>query len=189
MRPLVEHTMNTIDKTLPTRKSIRLEGYDYTQQGAYSITLCTEGRVALFGEIVDEVMTLNAVGCVVDDEWQKTPSIRQEIHLDEYVVMPNHFHAIVFIITNHSYSEPARAHSRAPLQKSLHRPARSLGSLVSAFKATTTAKINHLRETPGVKVWQRNYYERIIRSEDELNGLRQYINLNPQNWLHDNDFM
>jgi len=61
--------------------------------------------------------------------------------------------------------------------------------LVSAFKATTTAKINHLRETPGVKVWQRNYYERIIRSEDELNGLRQYINLNPQNWLHDNDFM
>ncbi len=143
----------------------------------------------LFGEIVDEIMMLNTVGCVVDDEWQKTPSIRQEIHLDEYVVMPNHFHAIVFIIMDNHLSDTTRAHSRAPLQKSLHRPGRSLGSLVSAFKATTTAKINRLRETVGAKVWQRNYYERIIRNENELNGIRQYINLNPQNWLRDNDYL
>jgi REP element-mobilizing transposase RayT len=164
-----------------------MEGYDYRQHGAYSLTICTQERVMLFGDMVDGVMNLNTLGCVVDDEWRKTPSIRAEIHLDEYVVMPNHFHAIVYIIAESHYCESTRAHSRAPLQDTLTRPARSLGSLVAGFKATTTAKINKLRETPGSKIWQRNYYERIIRNEDELNHLRQYITLNPQNWLRDND--
>jgi len=189
VRPPLENMMTATDKPLPARKSIRLDGYDYTQHGAYSITICTEGRVALFGEIVDEVMTLNTVGCIVDDEWQKTPSIRPSVILDECVVMPNHVHAILFFIDDSNDS--GRAHGCAPLQRppTLQRPSRSLGSLIAGFKSATTSKINRLREMPGVKVWQRNYYERIIRNEDELIGLRQYINLNPQNWLRDNDFM
>ena len=86
------------DKTLSQRKSPRLPGYDYSQSGVYFITICTAGRAHLFGEIADGEMVLNDYGKIVQEEWERTPIIRPEIEIDWYVVMPNHFHAIIFII-------------------------------------------------------------------------------------------
>jgi putative transposase len=161
------------------RRSIRLPDHDYASSGAYFITMVTKDRDCLFGEVFDGEIRLSAFGEVVAREWSRSPEIREELSLDSFVVMPNHLHAIVHIRT-------VGAHGRAPLRTSgdglPSRPERLLGSLVAGFKAAATKTINQIRETPGVPVWQRNYYERIIRSEAELARIRQYIRDNPANW-------
>lgn len=133
-------------------------------------------------------MQLNGLGDIARDEWLKTADIRAEVVLDEFVVMPNHFHAIVWIVGGNSVNrDDVGAHSRAPLQKptTLHRPARSLGALVAGFKSAVTKRINEQRGTPGSVVWQRNYYEHVIRNESGLNDIRSYIQTNPAGWAED----
>jgi REP element-mobilizing transposase RayT len=140
----------------------------------------------LFGDIVDGRMVLNQYGMVVADEWQKSVLIRREIKLDIWVVMPNHFHGIVIINNN------VGANGRSPLQRDGLSPQhdnsqprmkpKSLSSLMAGFKSITTKKINILCQTPGTRLWQRNYYDRIIRNEDALNKIRQYIINNPVSW-------
>ena len=169
------------------RRSIRLKGYDYTQPGAYFVTICTHGRKMLFGRVVDGEMQLNEFGEIVREEWFRSPDIRAEIELfpTEFVVMPNHIHGIVWIVETDT---DVGAHSRAPLRRDrapLHRPPRSLGSFIAGFKSVVTKRINALRETPGARVWQRNYYERIIRDERALNAIRRYILTNPSRWSLD----
>ena len=141
------------------RRSIRLQGYDYSQAGAYFLTICTHDRECLFGEIVHGKMRLNDAGRIVADEWLKTEEIRNEIELDEWVVMPNQLHGIVVITST------VGAHGRAPLQSSnhhgLYRQPKSLGSLVAGYKSAVTKRINELRQTPRAKLWQRNYWEHI----------------------------
>ena len=167
------------------RRSIRLTGYDYASTGAYFVTICTHNRECLFGEITDGAMCTNSLGQIVSSEWLLTDALRREITLDAYVVMPNHFHAIVVTTapTGRSSGHPASggAHSRAPLQR---RP-RSLASLMAGFKASVTTRINAVRESPGTPVWQRNYYEHVIRSETDLVRLREYIAANPARWPED----
>lgn len=160
------------------RRSIRLKGYDYSQVGAYFITVCAQNRECLFGSVVDGEMRLNGAGTIVADEWLKTTMIRDEIELDEWVVMPNHFHGIVWI--NH--------HRRGdwPVAPTGPQP-RSLGSLMAGFKSAVTKRINENRQTPGEKIWQRNYYEHIIRNESELNRIREYIVNNPLQWELDRE--
>jgi Transposase and inactivated derivatives len=165
------------------RHSIRLKEYDYTQVGAYFVTICTWGRECLFGEIVDGEMRLNECGHIVTNEWARSCEIRQEIELDEWIIMPNHVHGIV-IITN------VGAHGRAPLQHDntvLHRKPRSLSSFIAGFKSSATKRINETRGLPGVPVWQRNYYEHVIRNEESLNEIRQYIAENPMRWAEDEE--
>ncbi len=166
------------------RRSIRLKGYDYTQPGAYFITICTHDRACLFGEVVEGQMRLNDLGQVVKEEWFRSAEIRKEIRLfaDEFVVMPNHIHGIVWIV-EHGNVGIVGAHGRAPPQHlPLHRAPRSLGSFVAGFKSATTRRINEIRQTPRAPVWQRNYYEHIIRNEDALHRIRQYIAANPLRW-------
>ena len=136
-------------------------------------------------------MKLNELGEIVQEEWEKTPSIRAEIKADEFVVMPNHFHAIVVIADGIKSTDGANvgAHGRAPLQKpgALYRPPKSLGARVAGFKSAATKRINEHRDTPGAPVWQRNYYEHVIRNESKLNDIRSYIQTNPAKWAEDQE--
>ena len=162
------------------RRSVRLRGPDYTEPGAYFVTLCTRDRRCAFGEVTLDGVQLTPVGETVTEEWSRSADLRAEVELDVFVVMPNHIHGIV-VISDISPQSGLRAHGRAPL----HRPAPSLGALVAGFKAATTSHVNRLAGTPGAPVWQRNYYEHIIRSDKELERVRQYIAENPGRWAED----
>ena len=166
------------DPTKHHRRSIRLREYDYGQAGAYFVTVCTQDRECLFGEVVDGGMVLNAPGKVVAAVWLRSAVIRGEIELDVFVVMPNHLHGIVVI-------RDVGAHGRAPVPTALRRSPRSLGSFIAGFKSAATKRINEIRGTSGTPVWQRNYYEHVIRDEDDLARVRRYIAENPLRWSED----
>jgi REP element-mobilizing transposase RayT len=161
------------------RRSIRLPEYDYSGSGSYFLTICAYQRQCLFGDVINGAMQLNDFGAIVAEEWQRSAIIRSNLELDAWVVMPNHFHGIVTI------NNPVGAQRVAPLPicnqhaNKLHRQPQSLGSFVAGFKRSTTKRINEIKETPGVPVWQRNYYEHIIRNEETWHRLRQYIANNP----------
>jgi REP element-mobilizing transposase RayT len=174
------------------RRSIRIPGHDYTR-GTYFVTIVTFERQCLLGDVVDGEVQLGDMGMIVTQEWLLSAELRPEIGIDEFVVMPNHFHGIVTLLRPQSLkpSDGARdagPHGRAPRgtadQPSVRAP-RSLGSFIAGFKGAATARINAVRGMAGVPVWQRNYHERIIRSEDELTRTRQYILDNPLNWPND----
>ncbi len=158
------------------RQSLRLKNYDYTLSGAYFITICTHSRQKLFGKINNGEMILNEFGRIVQLEWERTPQIRKEIELDAYVIMPDHFHAIV-IIKDHPPVELKTLQNEHISPKGL--TARSLGSLIAGFKSSVSGKINKLMQTQGYPIWQRNYYEHIIRNEAEHNKIYDYIQNNP----------
>ena len=167
------------------RRSIRLRGYDYARAGAYFVTMVTHGRACLFGEVVDGEMRLNLFGRLVREEWFRSVEIRCEIRLHpaEFVVMPNHIHGIVWL------TDTVGAHGRAPLLRGgpLRRAPRSLGSFVAGLKSSVTKRINTLQQAPGVPVWQRNYYEHVIRDEKSLRRVREYILNNPARWAFDEE--
>jgi len=142
------------------------------------VTICTHQQVCLFGEVSGDSVALNPLGRVVEEEWLKTAIIRPDVVLDEYVVMPNHVHGII-MITKHGRGTM----HRAPTTERFGKPVLgSLPTIVRAFKRAATKRINHLRGTPGLPVWQRNYYEHIIRDDAGLNRIREYIVYNPQRW-------
>jgi REP element-mobilizing transposase RayT len=153
------------------RRSIRRKGYDYTQSGAYFITLCTHHRESWFGHIHNRQMHLNADGRIVAAEWLNTSQLRPYVRLDEWVIMPDHFHAIVVI----DRAVPFIAATAGPLQGTSH----TLGAIVRGFKGATTRAINQTRSTPDTRIWQRNYHERIIRDARALQAIRRYIRENP----------
>ena len=162
------------------RRSIRLPGYDYSENGAYFVTLCVRDRACLFGEVVDGVMQLIELGGVISSEWFRTPVLRLQVVLDEFVMMPNHFHAVIAIEDSRRGVLPyARPRFRSPAQ--------SLGSIVRGFKSATTTLINPVRNSPGAPVWQRNYHEHIIRNDGELTRIREYIVNNPAQWALDRE--
>ena len=173
------------------RRSIRVPGYDYAQPAAYFLTICTHRRERSFGSIVQGAMILNDVGLVVRDEWKQTAMIRREVELDQFVIMPNHLHAIVRIIAGiqggagrSDGTSVGTCSGDRPVAPTGPRP-RSVGSLIAGFKSATTRRINDIRRTPGAPVWQRNYYEQIIRTDESLAEIRQYIANNPAKWAED----
>jgi putative transposase len=172
------------------RRSIRLRNYDYAKAGTYFVTLCTYQRQCLFGHIVDGKMTLNEIGKIVEAEWLRSPEIRNEISLDYWVVMPNHFHGIVIITHDDNPQESLSPHSSNPNQSSsqdwsIRMKPRSLSSLITGFKSATTRQINHFRNAAGTPVWQRNYYDNIVHDQQSLENFRQYIKKNPSSWQVD----
>jgi len=173
------------------RRSIRLAGYDYAGEGAYFVTICVHRRECLLGEVIDEEVVLSTLGCIVLEEWERTTIIRPAIQLDEFVIMPNHLHAIIFATpdTVGAHSGAPIKHRPAPVTKNsaAYRPPRSLGSLIAGFKSATTKRINHVREMPGIPVWQRNYYEHVIRDQNALDSIREYILSNPARWAFDDE--
>jgi putative transposase len=176
------------------RRSIRLKGYDYAQPGAYFVTLCTHARACLFGAIVEGDIRLNTYGAIVGEEWLRTAAIRREIALDVWVIMPNHFHAVVWIVSLDD-GDCRGARPCAPTEKpsrtripSEYPPGvnpKSLAALIRGFKSSVTTRINHMRGTPGAPVWQRNYYEHVVRDDDDLHDIREYVAFNPTRWEDD----
>jgi len=156
------------------RKSIRVKEYDYSEAGDYFVTICTHGRECLFGKIVEE-------------EILKTMSIRKEVNIDIFSIMPNHLHMIVSL--NDFCHDPVGANGRSPLQcgnqNNFRMKPKSLSSFVSGFKSATTKHINILRGTPSQTVFQRNYYEHIIRNEKSYDEIYSYIESNHTTWDRD----
>lgn len=205
------------------RRSIRLRGYDYTQAGAYFVTICTFNRLCLFGEIVGGVMEPSALGQVVEAEWLQTARVRPNVALDAFVVMPNHVHGIVLIeegigpatqqvapTRGDGVGEPATqrvaptgrvVQGDAPPEMGRRDDWRrsmagqggrtlisgSLGAIVGQFKAAVTKRYTAQYGALDTLIWQRNYYDRVIRSEHELSQIREYIANNPARWEEDAD--
>ena len=175
------------------RRSIRLKRYDYTQPGAYFVTFCSYQRMHIFGEVVEGEMILNDMGKIARDEWFKTAELRPYVKLydDAFVIMPNHGHGIIWIMDN---DHPVGALSRKTPLQSEQRSAPttnvapgSLGAIVRAYKSAVTYAVNAAQNQRGAVLWQRNYYDHIIRNDRELNNIRWYIRNNPLNWQLDRD--
>lgn len=172
------------------RRTIRVKAYNYSRPGGYFVTVCAQGRKCAFGEIVDGGMSLNRVGEIAKECWERIPQKFPGVTLDEYTVMPNHFHGIV-IIGSHlrrgdacvaqNRNDTKRARHASPLQPCGPAPG-SIGAIIGSFKSAVTKRINEMRGTPVAALWQRNYYERIIRDEEELADMRKYIRENSLRW-------
>jgi putative transposase len=207
------------DLPIHHRRSIRLKGYDYTRPGAYFVTNCAYQRAEIFGEIVAGIMRLNPSGEIIREEWIKTGRIRPSVvlHEDEFVIMPNHIHGIIWIVENATVGG-TRGSIESMTVGATHRVARtingrvaptddardvhadnargastksttivsgSLGAILGQFKSISAKRINALRSSPGAGVWQRNYYEHIIRNENEFKNIWNYIDTNPLRWQED----
>jgi putative transposase len=155
------------------RISNRLSTHDYSANSAYFLTLCTYRRALVFGEILDGVVALSPAGRIVRDLWVKTSEMRPGVILDAFVIMPDHMHAIVAMSAAKRRACPAGSLWRAP---------ESLGALVAGYKASCTSKVRCLLGTPHLRLWQRNYYERVIRDARALAAIRRYIGANPIRW-------
>ena len=160
------------------RKSIRLSGYDYSQAGAYYVTIVTDQRDCLFGEVVNGEMVLNDFGKIADECWRAIPDHFPLVELGAYVVMPNHVHGII-VITNGRGTI-----YRAPTQEQFQKPVvGSIPTIIRTFKAAVTRRIG--REHNATGIWQRNYYEHIIRNDKDLQNKTDYIQANPMLWDED----
>jgi putative transposase len=170
--------MKTINRS--HRKSIRLKEYDYSQPGEYFVTICTHNHECTLGEIMNGEMRLNEIGKIAEEEWLRTAIIRPDIQLDVFVIMPNHIHGIIVI---EDESLDVGTHSCASLQ----RKPRSLGSIIAGFKSAATKRINEMRHTPSFPVWQKRFYDRVIRNDKELDKIRDYIQNNVLQWAVEKD--
>jgi len=177
------------------RRSIRLKGYDYSQVGGYFITVVTQNRESRFGAVVDGVMQLNNAGAMVQEAWEAMPVHYLGVEIDAFVVMPNHLHGVIILAgpntrgcseTEGTGKPPATGHPQR-VAKTL-----SLPDVVHRFKSLTTGRyLAGIRENgwPAVsgRLWQRNYFEHIIRDERALNLIREYIAMNPGQWEYDRE--
>ncbi len=192
------------DPARHNRRSIRLTGYDYSRAGACFVTICAHNRKCLFGDIVNGAMRLNDAGHVAEKCWQAIPDHFPHATVDEFIVMPNHIHGIVFL-NNHTVTNGGMvgmngavvavganaganvgAKNFSPLRHPTPRgTSKTIGSIVRGFKIGVTKWI---RQNANVHdVWQRNYWEHIVRDENELHRIRQYIINNPAKWETDRD--
>lgn len=158
------------------RRSIRLPKFDYARQGAYFVTVCTCNRICLFGDLVEGEMRLNEAGCLVQEVFDGLPAHYPHVELDARIIMPNHVHGIVWLVG--TGFEPGS-------MKTAGSTRHGLSEIVRAFKTFSARRINTTHGTKGRSVWQRNYYEHIIRDEDDLNRVREYIVENPARWDED----
>ncbi|MCK5305679.1 MAG: transposase [Candidatus Omnitrophica bacterium] len=168
-------------KTYTRRNTNRIPQHNYSTPAQYFITICTENRQQLFGTIKNDQMILNAVGNMIDLWWQKIFEKYGHALIDEYAIMPNHIHGIINIVGAGS--------SRPDNNKIIGRddPAPTIGNIIAYFKYQTTKQINESQNTPGKKIWQRNYHDHIIRNDRSLDAIREYIANNPVNWEQDID--
>ncbi len=201
----------------PKRRRLRLRHYDYSQAGAYAVTICTDGGALLFGRVSDGAMHLNAAGRVVERVWDGLPEHYPHVELDAFVVMPDHMHGVIVLAdgplpaeagfeTNRetqagiNVSTGRRVGHRPTPTKDLrhtsgrrvgHRPTptkrkastrHGLSEVVRGFKSFSAKRVNALRGMTGIAVWQRGFYEHVVRNEDDLNRIREYIVGNPVRW-------
>lgn len=168
------------------RKSIRLRGYDYSQAGAYFITVCTKDRKELLGTIRDGRMRASPIGRVVRECWATLPMHYPNVQLDAFVVMPNHVHGIIVILDDKPHRVRVGEGLRpSPTRKNRNRP--PLSEIVRAFKSFSARRINEETGRGGGSFWQRGYYDHIIRNERSLERIRDYISTNPSRWQYDRE--
>ena len=161
------------------RDSIRLPWWDYSRPGWYFVTVCTNKRQCVLGEIVEGSMALSPAGLIVEEEWWRATTVRQHVELDEFVIMPNHLHGILVI-----NGDQGKTSHRDVSTWSRLRP-HSLGAIIGQFKSVCTKRIRG-QGFPQFG-WQRRFYEHIIRDERSLGNIRQYIVDNPAKWELDDD--
>ncbi|KJS74862.1 MAG: transposase [Serpentinimonas sp.] len=173
------------------RRSLRLQGYDYAQAGAYFVTICTQDRACVFGAITDGAMRHNDAGRLIKSEWDALPGRFPGIEADGFIVMPNHVHGILWIPPTDTPSNAtvgaqfiAPSTQCATNQGAMNR-APTLGDIVRAFKAVVTRRLRQMGLAEFS--WQRNYYEHIIRNDEALNHIREYIVNNPLQWALDRE--
>ena len=165
------------------RRSIRLRGYDYAQAGAYFVTICTRNRECLLGDVEEGEMHLSEFGRLAQTTWEDLPRHYPHVRLDAWIVMPNHVHGII-VLTDVDDTPVGAGFKPAPTNNagsSRH----GLPEIVRAFKTFSSRRINAARSAVGAPFWQRNYYEHIIRNDESLNRIRQYIEDNPARWHED----
>ena len=188
------------------RRSIRLKGYDYSQAGLYFITICCQDRACLFGkivngEIVNGEIVLNAYGIIVYNEWLKTPEIRPNVELGEFIIMPNHMHGIIRLFDRGELNSPEMINelnspdnggvfdttqhydNRGVCKTPLRSPSQTIGAIVRGYKSSVTKQLGLLGFDE--KLWQRNFHEHIIRNEQSYQTISKYINDNPAKWAED----
>ncbi|WP_332033106.1 transposase [Kaistella sp.] len=203
--------MNHYNPQKHHRRSIRLQGYDYSQEGLYFITICCQDRAHLFGEILDGEMILNDAGLQAQKCWQDIPNHFPNAVLHEYIIMPNHIHGIIEFVGANQYSpnnnSPNQTFSDngndvenndkakdlelvngtknfSPLPNATWRsPSKTIGSVIRGFKIGVTKWMRN--NTTVVNVWQRNYYDHIIRNEQDYERISEYIKNNPILWKED----
>ncbi len=146
------------------RRPLRLRGFDYSSSGGYFVTICTHRREQLFGQCLQDEVCLAPAGVAVLACWAEIPA-HFPFELDAFVVMPSHVHGIVFLV---------RAGHAPPLQ-----------TVVGSFKSAAAREVNVLRGTPGAPVWQRGFYDHVMRDEEDLERIREYIATNPARWTSD----
>jgi len=168
--------MNT--PSFPQRKSPRLQGYDYTQNGAYFVTICTHKRQCLFGEISGAEIEMNTTGCIAQTCWEQIPTHFPKAELDAFVVMPNHVHGILLIIDDSKQTQYQYEQFSKPI-------ARSLSTIMRSYKSAVTNQVNRLFMTENTPVWQGRFHDHIVRDEKSLNTLREYVANNPARWEAD----
>ena len=164
-------------------ESARCQNWDYRSNGYYFVTICTGDRICFFGEIKSGNMELSDIGLIVANEWQKTPQIRPNVKLDQWVVMPNHLHGIIIIDNNNTPIDTfwRNVPTNINENKNTNRlKSNSLGSIIGQFKSVCTKQIWKLGFTDFR--WQTRFYDVIIRNEESLNRIRQYILNNPAKW-------
>jgi len=162
------------------RKQARLGGYDYSQAGGYFITICTHNREYLFGQVINYQMALNEIGKIVKQWWLKLEDRFTNVKLEDYVVMPNHIHGILMVTEEEN---DVGAIHELPLQSGMIlRRQMLIPKVVGYFKMNSAKYVNRLRGVVGISLWQRNYYEHIVRNESELSRIREYIQNNPLKW-------
>jgi len=249
--------MNTYNPQIHHRRSIRLKGYDYSQAGWYFVTICCHGRACLFGDVINNKMVLNEYGQIANNEWMKTPDIRPNVELGEFIIMPNHVHGIIRLLcrgelhsplhngvstnnnielhsplhngvstnnnielhsplhngvsTNNNIELHSPLHNgvstnnnielHSPLHNGvstnnningecdspLQGPSNTIGAIIRGYKSSVTKQLNLLNI--GCAVWQRNYYEHIIRNEQSYQNISKYIINNPAKWSEDKFYL
>jgi REP element-mobilizing transposase RayT len=162
------------------RPSIRLAGFDYAQNSSYFVTICAAGKKATFGRVRNGAVHLSALGRILEQEWHATAQRRPYLKFENWVVMPNHFHALFTLLRDGATGRGAAC--CAQNSNALPGPAsQSVGGIVRAFKAAVTRRAR-IELALGGAVWQRNYFEHIIRNDREFSRAFVYIHRNPEEW-------
>ena len=166
------------------RRSIRIPDYDYSEPGYYFVTICVKNRQCTFGYMEDGKMVLSRFGYIARREWRQTIKSRRYISPDAFIVMPNHVHAIVHIKVGRGMARhaPTVNSSVVPGRKFAQPQGNTLSSIVGSFKSAVSKCINRLGDASDESLWQRNFYERIVWTDEGLANTRDYIRLNTLRW-------
>ena len=164
--------------------SARLKNYDYSQNGVYFVTICTKNKEDYFGEIENEKINLNEAGKIANKYWLEIPNHFPSVRLGEFIVMPNHLHGIIEIFNDIDEAVPRLYTGQHPLMSRISPKAKSLSVVIGSFKSIVSKTIN--KQLPNLKFfWQPRFYEHIIRKDESLNKIREYIKINPREWKKD----